>query len=118
MGGSGFGLEPVGPQSVEHDPHVAAPHRRLSGRRGHTPVRVTAAGAYRVSLAALICAKPGHQPRLIYRTLTDRWPGTPAQGIIAADYARLLDAANSGSADRSCWCGTTSTPTGARSCGG
>jgi hypothetical protein len=50
---------------------------RTGGRRGHTPVaRVTAAHCKRVSLAALICAKPGQRPRLIYRTHTSRGLGS------------------------------------------
>ena len=46
----------------------------------------------RVSLAALLCTKPGHRPRLIYRThLGGR---TTRKGFTEADYARLLDAAH------------------------
>ena len=38
------------------------------GRRGVTPVvKVTGGSNKRVSLAALICVKPGCRPRLIYR---------------------------------------------------
>jgi putative transposase len=58
-------------------------------------VRVTAAGTRRVSLAALVCAKPGRRPRLLYRTLTDRGPRRGRRkGFTEADYARLLDAAH------------------------
>jgi putative transposase len=55
-------------------------------------VRVTGAHNTRISLAALICAKPGRRPRLIYRT----HPGgrTARKGFTEADYARLLDAAH------------------------
>ena len=72
------------------------PKGRTWGRRGVTPVvRVTAAGTRRVSLAALICTKPGHRPRLIYRTLVDRGASTRRRkGFTEADYARLLDAAH------------------------
>jgi transposase len=72
------------------------PTGRTWGRRGHTlVVRVTAAGTRRVSLAALLCAKPGQRPRLIYRTLVDRGSGTRRRkGFTEADYARLLDAAH------------------------
>jgi len=42
--------------------------------------------------AALICTKPGHRPRLIYRIHLDR---SPAKGrFTETDYARLLDAAH------------------------
>lgn len=56
-------------------------------------MRVTAAGTKRVSMAALICTKSGHRPRLIYRIHLDRGP---AKGRCKGftDYARLLDAAH------------------------
>ncbi|MFC5253292.1 transposase [Streptomyces nigrescens] len=41
-------------------------------------------------MAALICTKAGHRPRLIYRTHLDRGP---AKGH-RKGYARLLDAAH------------------------
>jgi DDE superfamily endonuclease len=68
------------------------PKGRTWGRRGQTPVvKVTGAHNTRISLAALICAKPGCRPRLIYRThLGGR---TARKGFTEADYARLLDAA-------------------------
>jgi hypothetical protein len=45
------------------------PKGRTWGRRGCTPVvRVTAQNSPRLSLAALLATKPGHRPRLIYRT--------------------------------------------------
>jgi putative transposase len=54
-------------------------------------VKVTGAHNTRISLAALICAKPGCRPRLIYRThLGGR---SARKGFTEADYARLLDAA-------------------------
>jgi transposase len=72
------------------------PKGRTWGRRGHTPVvRVTAAGTKRVSMAALICTKPGRRPRLVYRTLVDRGPRRGRRkGFTETDYARLLDAAH------------------------
>jgi transposase len=67
---------------------------RTWGRRGHTPV-VTVTGGHnkRVSLAALIAVKPGHQPRLIYRLHHAR-ASDRRKGFTEADYARLLDAAH------------------------
>jgi transposase len=58
-------------------------------------VRVTAANSPRLSLAALLATKPGHRPRLIYRTHTGRRrrPGG-RKGFTEADYAALLDAAH------------------------
>ena len=72
------------------------PKARTWGRRGQTPVvRVTAANSPRLSLAALLATKPGHQLRLIYRTHPGRRrrPGG-RKGLTEADYARLLDAAH------------------------
>ncbi|MFF4121110.1 hypothetical protein ACFY0P_47985, partial [Streptomyces sp. NPDC001714] len=70
------------------------PKGRTWGQRGRTPVvRVTAQGTKRVSMAALICTKAGHQPRLIYRIHLDRGPAKGRRkGFTETDYARLLDA--------------------------
>src|SRR3954447_11020752 len=79
------------------------PKGRTWGRRGHTPVvRVTAANSPRLSLAALLATRPGHRPRLIYRTHTARRSnrrregrrGGRRKGLTEADYAALLDAAH------------------------
>jgi transposase len=56
-------------------------------------VRVTAAISPRVSVAALLATKPGHRPRLVYRTHRGR-RGVGRKGFTEADYARLLDAAH------------------------
>jgi putative transposase len=56
-------------------------------------VRVTAAISPRLSLAALVAVKPGHRPRLIYRTHRTR-RGSRRKGFTEADYAALLDAAH------------------------
>src|SRR3954447_20355238 len=64
------------------------------GRRGRTPVvRVTAANSPRVSVAALVAVRPGHRPRLLYRTHRGR-RGSRRKGVTEADYAALLDAAH------------------------
>jgi putative transposase len=57
-------------------------------------VRVTAANSPRLSLAALVATKPGHRPRLIYRTHRGRRHGGRRKGFTEADYAALLDAAH------------------------
>jgi hypothetical protein len=54
---------------------------------------VTAAISPRVSVAALLAPKPGHRPRLIYRTHSGR-RGSGRKGFTEADYAALLDAAH------------------------
>ena len=56
-------------------------------------VRVTAQNSPRLSLAALLATKPGHRPRLIYRTHSGR-RGSGRKGFTEADYAALLDAAH------------------------
>ncbi|MER6060634.1 hypothetical protein ABT167_05380 [Streptomyces sp. NPDC001792] len=46
-------------------------------------------------MAALICTKAGHRPRLIYRIHLDRGPSKGRhKGFTETDYARLLDAAH------------------------
>jgi len=53
------------------------PKGRTWGRRGRTPVvRVTGGSNKRVSVAALIAARPGRRARLIYRVHTGRGPGS------------------------------------------
>ena len=57
-------------------------------------VRVTAANSPRLSLAALVATKPGHRPRLIYRTHRGRRGIDRRKGFTEADYAALFDAAH------------------------
>jgi DDE superfamily endonuclease len=58
-------------------------------------VRVTAAISPRLSVAALVATKPGHPPRLIYRTRPGgRRRSGGRKGLTEADYAWLLDAAH------------------------
>jgi DDE superfamily endonuclease len=58
-------------------------------------VKVTGGHDTRVSLAALICIKPGHRPRLIYRVHRARARGKDQRkGFTETDYAWLLDAAH------------------------
>ena len=72
------------------------PKGRTWGRRGATPVvKVTGGSNKRVSLAALICLKPGCRPRLIYRVHQGRpRRNDKRKGFTEADYAALLDAAH------------------------
>lgn len=70
------------------------PKGRTWGPRGCTPVvKVTGGHNSRVSLAALICVKPGHRPRLIYRVHRAR-RSDPRKGFTEAGFAALLDAAH------------------------
>jgi hypothetical protein len=56
-------------------------------------VTVTGGHDMRVSLAALIAIRPGHLPRLIYRTHRARRKDR-RKGFTETDYARFLDAAH------------------------
>jgi putative transposase len=71
------------------------PRGRTWGRRGRTPVvKVTGGHNARVSLAALICIKPGCRPRLIYRVHRRRLGKDRRKGFTETDYAALLDSAH------------------------
>ena len=88
------------------------PKGRTWGRRGTTPVvAVTGGSNKRVSLAALLCIKPGCRPRLIYRVQRRRGKDQ-RKGFTEAGYAQLLDAAHQQLSGLSS-CGTTSIPTSA-----
>jgi transposase len=54
---------------------------------------VTAAGNVRVSVAGLVCYRPGERSRLIYRTMTHRGRKGEPKGFRERDFAQLLDAA-------------------------
>lgn len=51
-------------------------------------------GSGRVSVAGLICVKPGERTRLIYRTITHHGRKNEKKGFRETDYAALLDAAH------------------------
>jgi putative transposase len=55
---------------------------------------VSSANSPRLSVAALLATKPGHRPRLIYRTHRSRRRGQRRKGFTEADYAALLGAAH------------------------
>ena len=58
-------------------------------------VKVTGSSNKRVSLAALLCVKPGQRPRLIYRTRTSRQhDNNQRKGFTETEDAQLLDAAH------------------------
>lgn len=54
---------------------------------------VTARGTIRVSVAGLVCYRPGERSRLIYRTMTHRGRKGEPKGFHEPDFARLLDTA-------------------------
>jgi DDE superfamily endonuclease len=71
------------------------PKVRTWGRCGRTPVTVVSGkGSGRVSVAGLVCVRPGHRSRLIYRTRIHRGRRGERRSFAEADYAALLDAAH------------------------
>jgi putative transposase len=71
------------------------PKARTWSRCGTTPVvRVSGKGSGRVSLAGLVCTRPGHRTRLIFRMLVHRGRKGEKKGFKEADYAALLDDAH------------------------
>ena len=71
------------------------PKARTWGRCGRTPVvAVSGKGSGRVSIAGLVCVRPGERSRVIYRTRTHRGRKGERRSFAEADYAALLDAAH------------------------
>lgn len=71
------------------------PKARTWGRRGRTPVMaVSGKGSGRVSIAGLVCVRPGHRSRFIYRTRVHRGRKGERRSFAETDYAALLDAAH------------------------
>lgn len=73
---------------------MTPPTTRTWARRGRTPVvHVRGRSRRRLSVAALLCYKPGHTPRLIYRPRAD--PRRDGRKSFAwTDYRNLLQAAH------------------------
>jgi putative transposase len=57
-------------------------------------VAVSGKGSGRVSIAGLVCVRPGQRSRLIYRTRVHRGRKGERRSFAEADYAALLDAAH------------------------
>jgi transposase len=71
------------------------PKARTWARRGHTPeIAVSGKGSGRISIAGLVCIKPGQRSRLIYRTRLHRGRKGERRSFAETDYAALLDAAH------------------------
>lgn len=71
------------------------PKARTWGRRGHTPeIAVSGKGSGRISIAGLVCVKPGQRSRLIYRIRLHRGRKGERRSFAETDYAALLDAAH------------------------
>ena len=71
------------------------PKARTWGRRGHTPVvMVSGRGSGRVSVAGLVCLKPGARGHLFYRMRIHRGRKGERRSMSEADYAGLIAAAH------------------------
>ncbi len=71
------------------------PRARTWARRGHTPVvRVSGSRSGRVSVAGLVCLRPGADGRLFFRTRVHRRRKGERQSMSEADYAALITAAH------------------------
>ncbi|WP_082122361.1 MULTISPECIES: transposase [Frankia] len=71
------------------------PKARTWAPRGDTPtVRVSGKGSGRVSMAALVCYRPGQRPRLFYRVLAHHGRKGERRSFSEDDYATLIVAAH------------------------
>jgi putative transposase len=71
------------------------PKARTWARRGQTPViRVSGKGSGRVSVAGLVCLRPGARSRLLYRMRIHRGRKGERRSMSEADYAGLITAAH------------------------
>ncbi|GHH64052.1 hypothetical protein GCM10017673_06010 [Streptosporangium violaceochromogenes] len=79
----------------ESGQNLKPPQGRTWARKGRTPVLPVAHRSRgRVSIAALICVKPGRRTRLIYRTRTYHHRKNEPKGFTVADFQALLQAAH------------------------
>jgi DDE superfamily endonuclease len=71
------------------------PRARTWAPRGHTPV-ITVAGNRdgRISVAGLVCLRPGHRGHLLYRVRIHRRRKGERRSMSEADYAGLIAAAH------------------------
>jgi hypothetical protein len=75
--------------------NLRPPKARTWARRGHTPVvRVSGKGSGRVSVAGLVCLRPGTRSRLFYRMRVHRGRKGERRSMSEADYAGLITAAH------------------------
>ncbi len=71
------------------------PKARTWARRGQTPVvRVSGKGSGRVSVAGLVCLRPGARRRLLYRMRLHRGRKGERRSMSEAGYAGLVTAAH------------------------
>ncbi len=74
---------------------LRSPRARTWARRGHTPVvRVSGSRSGRISVAGLVCPRPGTDGRLFCRTRICRRRKGERQSMSEAGYAELITAAH------------------------
>lgn len=75
--------------------NLRPPRARTWAPRGHTPViAVSGKGAGRISVAGLVCLKPGSRGHLFYRIRIHRRRKGERRSMSEADYAQLITAAH------------------------
>jgi hypothetical protein len=75
--------------------NLRPPKARTWAPRGHTPViAVSGKGSGRVSVAGLVCLKPGSRGHLFYRVRVHRGRKGERRSMSEADYAHLIAAAH------------------------
>jgi hypothetical protein len=75
--------------------NLRPPKARTWARRGHTPVvRVCGKGSGRVSVAGLVCLRPGSRGHLFYRVRVHRGRKGERRSMSEDDYAGLIAAAH------------------------
>ena len=75
--------------------NLRPPKARTWARRGHTPVvRVCGKGSGRVSVAGLVCLRPGARGHLFYRVRIHRGRKGERRSMSEAGYAGLIAAAH------------------------
>jgi putative transposase len=75
--------------------NMRPPVARTWAQRGQTPtVSVSGKGSGRISIAGLVCIRPHHRGRLMFRTIVHRGRRGERKSFADSDYIHLLDAAH------------------------
>ncbi|WP_425455129.1 transposase [Actinoallomurus bryophytorum] len=75
--------------------NLRPPKARTWARRGHSPImEVSGKGSGRVSVAGLVCRKPGMRGHVFYRLIVHRGRKGERRSFSEADYAAAVTAAH------------------------